>query len=103
MTTEWNCQDYVTEALEALKEECIIDEDDESYKERAALAKEREILWSDVENSGAAWQRPQRLPIVRLAYPRRNPPTTSRDIFRGKRNLGGRGTGRWSHPPPGCW
>ena len=29
--TEWNCQDYVLEVLKALKEECIIDEDDTHY------------------------------------------------------------------------
>ncbi|KAI9802928.1 MAG: hypothetical protein M1825_002159 [Sarcosagium campestre] len=28
-TVEWNCQDYVLETLEALLDECIIDEDDE--------------------------------------------------------------------------
>ena len=39
-TTEWNCQDYVLEALESLYEECIIDEDDKDYKKGTKEAKE---------------------------------------------------------------
>lgn len=38
-TTEWNCQDYVLEALDKLVEECVIDEDDEDYKKGTELAK----------------------------------------------------------------
>ncbi|KAF2002008.1 hypothetical protein P154DRAFT_594863 [Amniculicola lignicola CBS 123094] len=32
-TTEWNCQDYVMEILGKLVEECLLDEDDEDYKD----------------------------------------------------------------------
>ncbi len=38
-TTEWNCQDYVIEVLERLYDECVIDEDDKSYKKGSSLAK----------------------------------------------------------------
>lgn len=31
-TVHWNCQDYVIEAIDHLREECIIDEDDEDYE-----------------------------------------------------------------------
>ena len=31
-TLDWNCQDYVIEAIDKLHEECIIDEDDKDYK-----------------------------------------------------------------------
>lgn len=30
-TTEWNCQDYVIEAVDKLAEECVIDPDDEDF------------------------------------------------------------------------
>lgn len=40
-TTDWNCQDYVLEALQKLAEECIIDEDDEDYKRGTEEAKEK--------------------------------------------------------------
>ena len=38
-TVDWNCQDYVLEALEALAEECVLDEDDEDYKKGIRKAK----------------------------------------------------------------
>jgi hypothetical protein len=40
-TMEWNCQDYVLEVLEALKEECIIDEDDAHYQKGINLAQKK--------------------------------------------------------------
>ncbi|KAM0714519.1 hypothetical protein Q7P37_009815 [Cladosporium fusiforme] len=40
-TVDWNCQDYVVEALEALVEECVIDEDDEDYKKGIRKAKKK--------------------------------------------------------------
>ena len=40
-TTEWNCQDYVLETLEALEKECVIDEDDEDYKKGINQAKKK--------------------------------------------------------------
>lgn len=38
-TVECNCQDYVLEALEALTEECVLDEDDADYKKGISKAK----------------------------------------------------------------
>lgn len=32
-TMDWNCQDFVLEALDTLREECIIDDDDQTYEE----------------------------------------------------------------------
>lgn len=40
-TMEWNCQDYVLDVLEALREDCIIDEDDAHYQKGINLAKEK--------------------------------------------------------------
>lgn len=40
-TTEWNCQDYVLEALDMLYDECVIDEDDKNYKKGTKKAKEK--------------------------------------------------------------
>ena len=40
-TVEWNCQDYVLEILETLKEDCIVDEDDPHYQKGVSLAKQR--------------------------------------------------------------
>ncbi|THZ71404.1 hypothetical protein D6C85_05313 [Aureobasidium pullulans] len=40
-TVEWNCQDYVLEALESLVEECIVDGDDEVYVDGVERAKEK--------------------------------------------------------------
>ncbi|KAI9744121.1 MAG: hypothetical protein M1818_002273 [Claussenomyces sp. TS43310] len=39
-TSEWNCQDYVLEALEKLVDECIVDEDDEDLKKGMKKAKD---------------------------------------------------------------
>ena len=39
-TIHWNCQDYVIEALEILRTECIIDEEDEDYEEGVRIAKD---------------------------------------------------------------
>jgi hypothetical protein len=33
-TVEWDCQDYVLEILDKLGEECIIDEEDRTYKKQ---------------------------------------------------------------------
>lgn len=38
-TLDWNCQDYVLEALEELAEECVLDEDDREYKTGMRKAK----------------------------------------------------------------
>lgn len=40
-TVDWNCQDFVLEALEALTEECVLDEDDEEYKRGVRKAKSK--------------------------------------------------------------
>ena len=32
-TLEWDCQEYVLDVLETLEKECIVDDDDEDYKE----------------------------------------------------------------------
>lgn len=40
-TTEWNCQDYVLEALDVLCDECVVDEDDKTYKKGIKKAKEK--------------------------------------------------------------
>ena len=40
-TIEWNCQDYVLEALAELYEECVIDEDDRDYERGTKQAKEK--------------------------------------------------------------
>ncbi|THX69842.1 hypothetical protein D6D05_08854 [Aureobasidium pullulans] len=40
-TVEWNCQDYVLEALESLVEECIVDGDDEVYVDGVERAKRK--------------------------------------------------------------
>ncbi|THZ36906.1 hypothetical protein D6C90_06866 [Aureobasidium pullulans] len=40
-TVEWNCQDYVLEALESLVEECIVDGDDEVYVDVVERAKRK--------------------------------------------------------------
>lgn len=40
-TVDWNCQDYVLEALEALAEECVLDEDDENYGKGIRKAKRK--------------------------------------------------------------
>ncbi|KAI9698634.1 MAG: hypothetical protein M1836_003743 [Candelina mexicana] len=31
-TVEWDCQEYVLDMLETLEEECVVDDDDETYK-----------------------------------------------------------------------
>jgi hypothetical protein len=40
-TVEWNCQDYVLEALEKLAEECLLDEEDEQYQKAIRIAKRK--------------------------------------------------------------
>lgn len=40
-TVEWNCQDYVLEALESLVEECIVDGGDEVYVDGVERAKRK--------------------------------------------------------------
>ncbi|TKA66905.1 hypothetical protein B0A55_11661, partial [Friedmanniomyces simplex] len=40
-TVDWNCQDYVLEALDELTEECVLDEDDETYKKGRRRAKNK--------------------------------------------------------------
>jgi hypothetical protein len=39
-TSEWDCQDFVMELLEALEEEGVLDPDDEDYKANKELLKE---------------------------------------------------------------
>lgn len=39
-TTEWNCQDYEIEALDALAEECVLDGDVKVYKKGVRRAKD---------------------------------------------------------------
>ncbi|KAI9678289.1 MAG: hypothetical protein M1817_006234 [Caeruleum heppii] len=40
-TVEWDCQDYILEILDALEEECIVDGEDEEYREAKAEVKGR--------------------------------------------------------------
>jgi len=40
-TTEWNCQDYVLEALELFYDKYVIDEDDKNYNKGTKKAKEK--------------------------------------------------------------
>ena len=37
-TTEWNCQDYVVEAVDKLAEECVIDPDDKDFLKGRKMA-----------------------------------------------------------------
>lgn len=40
-TVDWNCQDFVLESLDALTEECVLDEDEEDYKKGVRRAKRK--------------------------------------------------------------
>lgn len=41
-TVEWDCQEYVLDMLETLEEECVVDDDDETYKDvKKELKKKR--------------------------------------------------------------
>lgn len=40
-TVYWNCQDYVIDILQRLKNECVIDEDDRDYEKGLKLATDR--------------------------------------------------------------
>ena len=40
-TLEWDCQDYVLEILDNLEVECLIDDDDETYKKQKAKPKSK--------------------------------------------------------------
>ena len=41
-TVEWDCQEYVLDMLETLEEECVVEDDDETYKEaKKELKKKR--------------------------------------------------------------
>lgn len=40
---EWDCQDYVLEILDELKDELILDEDDEDYLAARTILKEKSV------------------------------------------------------------
>ena len=40
-TVEWDCQEYVLDMLETLEEECVVDDDDETYKDAKKELKEK--------------------------------------------------------------
>lgn len=44
-TVEWDCQEYVLDMLETLKKECVLNEDDEIYKDsKRELKKKRDAI-----------------------------------------------------------
>ena len=44
-TVEWDCQEYVLDMLETLEQECVVDDDHETYKDaRNELKKKRGLI-----------------------------------------------------------